>query len=162
MAFETREPARVREATCEVDEDHDVIVPWIHVEGLDGGWGQGFGGLILDEKHAEDWKVSICALFGVKELVECEGRNCFALRAWPTWGTDIEGIEVDGCRFTLTEFRRKHWPNEPADPLSRRRNAIINDINWHGSRIVERASELHRLADGYVDWSRSPHAKDQG
>jgi hypothetical protein len=158
---DTRVPAKVRVATCEADPDRGWVIGWVHVEGVDSGWGQGFGGIALSPPAAADFIASVCALFGVTALTECAGRNCFVLRSWPSWGSDIEGIEVDGRRFTLTDFRRKHWPDVAADPLARRRESILNSINYAGRDVQRYVAELGRVEDGYIDWSTPTGSADR-
>lgn len=160
MSFDARQPAKVREATCETDDHFGVVTGWVHVTGPDEGWGQGFGGIGLGPEHAADWTAAICALFGVKTLAECTGRNCFVLHAWASWGHDIEGLEVDGRRFTLTAFRRKHWPEHPCDPLTRRKASLLADINRHGRDVQRKVAELEKVEVGYVDWSGSQTGSD--
>jgi hypothetical protein len=149
---DTRVPAKVRVATCEVDEDRGWILGWVHVTGPTDGWGQGFGGLVLDEASAKDWTESICALFGVQTLAECTGRFCHVLRSWPTYGSDIEGLEVDGKRFTLTAFRRKHWPAKAKSVLENRKADLLRSIARAGEDVQRFVHRLETVEHGYVDW----------
>lgn len=153
MVDKGREPAVVREASCSVDDHYGHVVGWVHVTGPGGGWGQGFGGICLSPDDALVWTRRILDLFGVSTLEECKGRNCVVLRAWPGWGSDIEGLEVDGRRFTLTDFRRERYPETPCTPIERKRESLLNDLRFHGRRVQEDVERLERLHEGYVDWS---------
>lgn len=154
MSFSTREPAIVDYVR---DDDERGLTTWLGMKGVPGqGWGQGFGQLIMTPEHMADWKASVAALFGVATYEECVGRQCFVLRCWPSWGADIEGLEVDGKRFTITDFRRKHWPDKAHDQLENKRAAIRRDIDFHARRIREETAHLGTVHEDYVDWSATP------
>lgn len=151
---DTREPAVIDYVR---DDEERGLTTWVGTKGLPpSGWGQGFGGLLLDPHHLADWKASLAVLFGVKTYDEIVGRHCFVLRCWPAYGADIEGLEVDGRRFTITDFRRKHWPEKARDQLTNKTEAIRRDIDYHARRIREQVAALERASDGYVEWS-VPH-----
>lgn len=147
MASETREPAVVEYVRSD-DERGSTHFVGMHM----GGCHQGFGGLCLDEVTRADWIRSIADLFGVDDIEKVVGRNCFVLRSWPRWGSNIEGLEVDGRRFTITGFRKKHWPDKTKSPLLDEQDRIQRDIDWHGRRVQEQIRALQTLEDGYVDW----------
>jgi hypothetical protein len=152
-----REPAVVSEARCEMHEHYRTIVGEVALRGPNEGWGQTFGQICLDPDAAKAWEAEVCALFGVKTLAECKGRTCLVLRAWPDhrWGGDIEGLEVDGRRLTLTGFRRKYFPNSEgaAGPLEQKKANLRRGIR-RAARDIERwTSELETAHEGFVDWS---------
>lgn len=150
---DTRVAARVSSVSFG-KEDHGILTSYVHCEGTDGGWGQGFGGLGLDEEHGAAWKAALLDLFGVKTLDEIAGRNCFVLRSFPGYGADIEGLEVDGRRFTITEFRRKHWPGKEWDPLVMKRQRLLDHIESLARRQGDLVRDVNTSGDGYVDWSK--------
>ena len=147
---DTREPATVDYVRCG-EEDHGILTSTIGMKGQ--GWGQGFGGLALEPEHLEAWKADLCALFQVEDIDQIKGRNCFVLRSWASWGFDIEGLEVDGRRFTLTGFRRKLWPGKSWSPLGAEEERIRDRIASFASRIADGTKDLARVREGYVDWT---------
>lgn len=146
-----REPATVTRATMGKHEHYDVYVADIRFE--DKGCGQGFTDLILDEKvTGPDFAAQICSMFGASKLEDIVGRQCFVLRPWGN-GCNVEGIEVDGKRFTITDFRRKHWPEKAATRLEERQADLRRSINRAAADIQRWTSELSTCAWGYVEWS---------
>lgn len=150
MTFEHRELAVVE---YERTDDERCLTHYVGMTGPNGGWGQGFGGLAFDEPHLAAWKQDLCALFGVTDIAEVVGSQCFILRCWASWGSDIEGLEVDGRRFTVTDFRRKHWPEKTKTQLENKAEALRSDIDYHARRIREDVQRLETLHEGYVEWS---------
>lgn len=134
------------------DDDERGLTTWIGMACQSGGH-QGFGQIIHSPETLADWKSSIAALFGVATYEEIVGRQCFILRSWPEWDSDIEGIEVDGKRFTITDFGRKHWPARARTQLEKRRERLLHDIQHHARRIAEDTARLEHLGDEYVEWS---------
>lgn len=156
MVDQSREPAVV--ASEHYDEER-CVTHYLMMKGPTGGWGQGFGQLVLDEKSLAAWKAELCALFRVDKIEDVVGRQCFVLRSWPSWGERIEGLEVDGRRFTITGFCRKHWPDKTKSRLECREIELRDDIDRHAMRIRECVQRLVNVRDGYVDWdvpSESP------
>lgn len=145
---DTRMPAVVSYVR---DDEERCLTSYVGVEG--NGWGQGFGGLVLDPPSLADWKASLCELFEVSKVEDIVGRNCIVLYNWPTYGEDIEGLEVDGRRFTMTDFRLKHWPTRTTSRLEQRRDDIIRDIDYHARRVREQVQALGKVEVGYVEWS---------
>lgn len=152
MTFEHRELAVV---AYERTDEERCLTHYVGMKGPSGGWGQGFGGLAFDEPHLVSWKEEICKLFGVTDIAEIVGRQCFILRNWASWGHDIEGLEVDGKRFTITGFRRKHWPDKTKTQLENAAERLRSDIRFHARRIDEDVARLERLHEGYVEWSEA-------
>lgn len=159
MSFGTREPAVVDYVR---DDDERCLTNYVGLKGPSGGWGQAFGGLALDVEHLECWKQSLCDLFEVSSMDELVGRNCFVLRCWDGWGSDIEGLEVDGRRFTITDFRRIHWPTQTKTQLENARDRLRRDIDFHARRIREDVQRLETVANGYVDWSTDTSGTEGG
>ncbi len=123
---------------------------------------QGLGGLSVDPETSGPAMVAdICRLFHVSDLDEVKGRTCFVLRCWPTYNEPIEGIEVDGVRWTLTDFQRRHWPDREWDRLAKRTNEIRTEIARHGYEVQRLVGKLETASEGYVDWSRPPQAKGE-
>lgn len=137
-----------------VYEDHERgLTHWVALKGPPpGGWGQSFGGLALKPEHLAVWKAEIASLFGVADIEQIVGRHCFVLRSWPGWG-DIEGLEVDGRRFTITGFRQKLWPEKSWDPLKEKAESLMRSIQSNAQRIDDLTTQLGRVRDGYVDWA---------
>lgn len=152
----TREPAIVDYVR---DDDERCTTHFVGFKGPTGGWGQGMGGIVMTAEALEDWKASIAALFGVRTIEETVGRNCFILRSWPGWGSNIEGIEVDGRRFTVTGFTRKHWPEKAKSALEAKEESIRCSIYSNASRIQDLSLELTRVRKNYVEWE-SPSESD--
>jgi hypothetical protein len=114
-----REEAVVTHIFYGVDHDHDCWAVHIDLR-FDAGDQQSFGG-VVDDAHAPDFARAVCNIFGVevsndegeirKALQKIIGRQCIALYAWGKYNEEIEGLEVDGSRFTKTGWMRKHFPN---------------------------------------------------
>lgn len=148
----TREHASVSKLTYEI-EDHGILTSFLHME-IKGG-SQGFGGLALDERTGEIWKAQLAELFSVRTFEEIEGRSCYVLRCWDTWNTPIEGLEVDGKRFTITKFRRYCWPElNILDPLEMREKELRSSIRHIAKRIERDMDDLEEVRRDYVDWNK--------
>ncbi len=127
-----REVGKVAAITYDADHGDPPIV-YLMIE-----WrccSQGFGGLCLDEATRMDFDRQLCDLFEVKRLEDIVGLDCTAL--WPRnqHSDHMEGLERDGRRFTITGFRRKHWPDKVPSP----------DETF-----------LAALEEGYTDWEHAP------
>lgn len=132
--------------------DRDVFTCWIgiHFE----GYHQAFGGIFLDkDKRGPDFRQSICDLFGVspetweKDLV---GKQCYGLYNFGYNNDPIEGLEVAGKRFTITEFARRYEPT--LSPLERRRERMEKDIAHHERMIEDTKRRLKKLDSEYTSW----------
>jgi hypothetical protein len=140
-------------ASCAPHEHYGAIIGEVSLRGPDGGWGQAFGQICLDPEHAPAWEREICALFGVDNLNACAQRNCFVLRSWPGFGM-IEGLEVDGKRFTLTGFRKRHYPGTEGarGPLAQRKIGLKRSIRRAAAEIERWTLELDTAHENYIDW----------
>jgi len=145
-----RESAKVQEVFYG-KEDHGILTCSLML-GSEGNSMQGFGNLALDEETGPAFVSSICELFKVNKLGKIKGKSCFALRCWPDWNTSIEGIEVDGSRFLLTQFRRKFWPNDTKTVLKTKKESILKEIAWAKRRVTELEMEMAQVTNGYIDW----------
>ena len=149
---QTRELAKVGRV-FRGKEDHDILTISISMEGVDSGWGQGFGGLCLgDDKLADDFEADIKAIFGVNKLEDLVGKQCYVLRCFDQWNENIEGLEsLDGKRFTLTKWRKKHFP-ETKSPLEDRIDSIHRSISSFTRRINQESDDLKTIRSKYVEW----------
>jgi hypothetical protein len=154
-AVSLREPGTI-ESVFSGEEDHGIPTVSVRID-FDGGSTQSFGGLCLDGKTKPDFERSLCAVFGVRRLVDLEGQRCVALRYFDAWGETIEGLEApDGRRFVLTEWRRRHWPKMVKSPLEERRESLERSIESHLRRVREMEEELRRIDAEYVPVEAQP------
>jgi hypothetical protein len=132
-------------------EDHGVNTVWVFLKFNCSG--QGFGGLCLDGGPIQkDFIKEICNLFEVTNINDIVGKKCYALRCFDHFGSNIEGLMVGKKKFTLTSWRRKHWPDETKTPLETKIDRLYSDIRWAERRIVEAKKELMVVKNKYVDW----------
>lgn len=131
-------------------EDHGV---WTCYITLEMGYTQGFGGLFLDkEKKGPDFYRSVCSLFGVKELKELIGKDCYALYNFGEHNETIEGLEnLYGQRFTLTQFSRKYDPKTKSR-LERKQEDLEREILQAQERIKRARVAKRSLKKRYTDW----------
>jgi hypothetical protein len=155
----TREAATVTSATYGPHEHYGSLV--LDMMFKLGCGGQGIGGICVDETSGPVMVAEVCALFGVKTLAETVGRNCHVLRCWPGWGETIEGIEVDGVRWTLSAFRKRRWPEKFQDRLTERTAQIQRSIDRKAEEIRRHVLELQSVEDGYVDWAGQSEGADK-
>jgi hypothetical protein len=128
--------------TCRVDVDYDV---------LDAS----FGNLVLDEAQARAFAAELCATFAVVDLNALVGRFCWGLWCFGENNEEAEGLEApSGRRFTLTAFRRKHFPNLPSSSssLERKRAEIEGAIRHLQRRLGEEQVRLKTLDERWTDW----------
>jgi hypothetical protein len=90
---------------------------------------------------------ALCTVFGVGDFDDIRNHPCIVLRCWPRHQEPIEGLEVDGRRFTLTAFARNAKP-----PIERRRQEIEHAQQSARRRLSELSYTLEHLRDQYVDW----------
>jgi len=134
------------------DDFHGVFTCWI---GLDfEGYVQSFGGIFLDKDvKGPAFRQSLCKLFGVdsktweKDLV---GKQCYGLYNFAYNNDPIEGLEVAGKRFTITEFARRY--ESVISPLQRRKQSMENDIVHHERMIADTKRRLKILDEDYTSW----------
>lgn len=150
----TREHATVASVSYGV-EDHGILTSYVQLKLQTGV--QGFGGLALDERTGKSWRMGLAEFFGAAKFEDIVGCQCWALRCWPTWGTTIEGLEnTAGDRFTMTKFRRLHWPEKKWDPLEDAVQRAKSSIAHLTRRINEETAGLDKLRTEYVDWNGKP------
>lgn len=153
----TREAATVTSVWYGV-EDHGLLTSWLYMQ---GDWGcQGFGGLCLKNEAGPLWKSSLCSVFGVRDFEDIKGRQCFILRSWPDYGSSIEGVEVDGLRFTITAFQRQVSPERKWDPLDQKSKELRSRIDSAGRTVQTAVHDLERVTEGYVDWTAQTGSVD--
>lgn len=112
-----------------------------------GGWHQSFGGYHLPDGMREAWVNELRDLFGG----EPEGRNCFALYAFGELNEPICGIEVEGRRFIVTDFFRRHGV-EVKNKLREARERTIREVSWLTRRINEETARFSTMDESYVEW----------
>ncbi len=131
-------------------EDHGILTCSIGIDFR--GSHQGFGNLCLDKKILPDFMEGVCETFGVKTLNELVGKQCYALRCFSHWNEPIEGLEtLDGKRFTLFSWRKKHFPNSKS-PYEERISSLKNRIASDMRRIDDAYKELRKIHTEYTDW----------
>lgn len=136
-------------------EDHGVLTCNIGVNF--GGTHQGFGGLCLDPESLKAFVAELCEAFGVRDREALVGQRCYALRALGEWNEPIERLESlgTGRRFTITGFRRRHYPKHATSRLEDEIRSARGEIEWAQRRANEARERLARLESnesGYVDW----------
>ena len=137
-------------------EDHGILTSNIFVK-LDNGGTQGFGGIALDNKSAEDWIASLCYTFHVTNLEKLVGKKCYALYSFGRYGDSIDGlISMDtGKKFVLDTWRRKLWPaGTPKDRLSSAIESIKANISFQEQRILREKAEMKELPSKFVNWEK--------
>jgi hypothetical protein len=103
------------------DMDHDT---WICSVGIvfDGYGSHSFGDLCLDNDGSgpdgaatgPDFIADLCKLFHVEAPEKLVGLGCYGLWSHGWFSSPIVGLEnLDGERFTIQGWRRKHWPETP-------------------------------------------------
>ena len=135
------------------NEDHGILTINIGVA-FEGGSHQGFGNICLDdEEMADDFVADLCTVFDVKKLKELVGKKCYALRCFDDFDANIEGLEsVSGARFTIWDWRKKHFPKEAKSPLELRTRSLQQRIASAKRQIREAESDLADLKSHYHEW----------
>ena len=135
-------------------EYHDI--PTVSV-GIDFGSSfQSFGGLALDAGSLKWFLDELCEIFDVQRKEQLIGKKCYALRNFGIWNDAIEGIEApSGKRFTITGFRKRHYPEFAKSPLEHKREELESTIRWATRRAEEAKEQLKTVASGFVDWEQS-------
>lgn len=133
------------------EEDHGILTCSLRMQGK--GWSQGFGNLALGVKSGPAFVADICEFFGVKELKHTIGRGCHVLRSFDYLNDPIEGLEIDGQRFTLTAWRRKYNPLHE-DRLVQEKRRIESEIGCAERTLREAHRRLLRLEADYTDWEK--------
>lgn len=139
-------------AECGPHEHYSVVRGTILFEGPTGGWGQGMGEIVLTDEACAAWRRELADLFGVEKYEDIVGRNCFVLRSWPSCLGQITGIEVDGKRWTVAGFVRRHFPDKAETPLQARVRGLRNSIERAAADIQRWNREIEHAANEYIDW----------
>jgi hypothetical protein len=137
-------------------EDHGILTCSVRVN-FDGST-QSFGGIAFEScKIADDFVADLCRTFAVEKLDELRGLACVAYRCFPYNNEPIEALEaLSGARFTLTGWRRKHWPLDALDPREARRANLRREEKRLRGRLTEIRASLDR-----VDADYEPVPEDQ-
>lgn len=146
----TREKGKIASVSYGRDHDHDVLTFWAMIEFP--GSGQGFGGIVLDEKLGPDFRREICRVFEVATVNDLVGLDCYALRCFAINNEPIEGLEaMSGQRFTLNAWRRRHFPETESILVARRRR-MLGEIDSLNRRIYEITRDAKTLEERFVTW----------
>lgn len=158
-----RQPAIIESAAITLDRDffHSV---WVHVkygaDGIYGGGHQGFGGIVLGtiDKPAPElmksYVADLCAAFDAQDLERLAGMKCDVLFSFPGWNGTIEGLEgPTGKRFTITGWRRKHFPDTKT-PLQQRIEDLEQSRVQAKRTIAGVALALSKVEREFVDWEK--------
>lgn len=160
---EARAPARI--ASVEWDDERGPCV-WVHLKGRDDTWGQAFGGHHLgDQEHRRMYVADLCATFGVADPELLEGKLCYVLRSYASWGELAVGLESEetGRRFVANAWCREHFPSSNVmSLLEQRRASLALSIASYRRRLRETQDELDRVAAGFVDWESMCDTREEG
>lgn len=125
-------------------------------------WGaceQGFGNLILDEQTGPAFVRDLCAFFGVEAHLGGEREGLLSLRGrrvralWFQSGGTMDGLELDGRRFMLWEWRRHMYPDAAVlDPRADRIASLRREIASRERQRAELRGELREAVDAAYDW----------
>lgn len=137
------------------DNDHGGLSTWVHLE-LNSGWHQGFGGLHLDPRLADDYVRDLCVAFNVRGMDELVGKECFALYSFGDFNETIEGLESadTGRRFLHNSWRKKNFPEKTKSVYEQELGRVESEIAWAERRGREAKAKLVVLASKYVDWEK--------
>jgi len=132
-------------------EDHGILTCSIQVDFSRGGV-QSFGNLCLTEETMADFIKSLCKTFGVNDIKELTGKQCYVLKCFSHFNEPIEGLEaLDGERFTISSWRKRVFPDfksayeERIDSIKRRIDSNLNSVR-------NSVAELASLEKDYTDW----------
>ena len=126
-------------------EDHSILTCFVHCESP--GWGQSFGGLILDERTGPAFIQEILAIFGVSDSEALRSQPCTLYRSAFTGRADA--LEGPCGIFAIDDFRRRMWPEiEVPDARSQRLASLRANKARAQQRIVELDAEIATLAGG--------------
>ena len=152
---ELRRPARIASIFRGVEE-HGIHTVTVHLEGVSGGWGQGFGCLCLkDDDEIKQFIRELCEAAGVADAERLIGLACLALYSKSPWDI-VEGVEfANGRRFTIKGYRRRHYPDNAPTPTEAERKSLRSDIVFHERRAAEQRAALDALGT-LIDWDVDP------
>lgn len=152
---EHREPATVSSVMYGT-EDHGILTFMLYMTLEGGSCGQGFGNIVLRDEPGDRsgplLKAELCELYGVENFDDIRGRQCFVLRCFED--DNIEGVEVDGKRWTITSFRKRHYSDHKDGPsvLETKIRRLRERIDYHARGIQDCNRQLEHVEDGYRDW----------
>jgi hypothetical protein len=137
-------------------EDHGILTFSLYMISVSGSCGQGFGGIVLRDEEGDRSGPALvrelCEFFGVEKFEDIKGRSCFILRCYEF--EDIEGLEVDGKRWTLTGFRKRHYPKHKnaISVLEVKRRRYHERLSHLAREVEDTNRRIMNIADGYRDW----------
>jgi len=130
--YQKTEKGIIEHAKYYVEPDHDVLTCSIGVSG--SGWGQGFGGIVLDEKRGPSFCADLCETFFVNQITDLVGKKCIAYYVTDSWNEMIEAIgPQEECSsgpriFSINGWRMKHWPDHARIEISKQIERPRNDF----------------------------------
>lgn len=153
MTFEEenkRERCTIDKVLILYDEDHRA---WECHIGCDaGGSYQAFAALFDNEETVRAFGRAIAETFGVQDVHDILGKQCWALRSFGYNNDAIEGLEAEnGKRFTRTGWLRAQGGEHPS-PLERERARLLTDVAWAERRAAQARRDLETLESRYTDW----------
>jgi hypothetical protein len=148
-----REEATVESVTPPTREDHGALVCTVLFKLGAGGSFQGWQSVILSDDTAQLYVDELCRVFGVESLADIAGKRCAVLRSFSDYNEMIEGVEVEGRRFTTTMWRRRWHPDLPGN-LEQRRQDLRRNIASLRQSIALCERRLGLIDDDFVDWSK--------
>jgi len=146
----TREPCTITTALrlCGRDRVERFVLRVRYDDGLEQCFGPSE---VITSRRLTDFVNTLCDTFTVRRSHDLIGRRCIALRCFPDQEL-IEGLEdMNGRRFTLTAWRRRHEPDAPS-PLEceiaklQRLHAAAQET------VAQTAVQLATLAEQYTPW----------
>ena len=156
-----RELGTIAQVQAGKEEDHNVLVCWLHID-FDKGGRQGFGGTILSGEMLTSYTKELCRVFGVLRFDLLVGQKCYALRSWSDkWGQKIEGVESfdTGRRFVLTKWLRDQGIPRRS-PLRERRAELEHELAAMQHRRSAVEQEMADLEVDYIDWTNPPQKEE--
>lgn len=150
-----RRQGRIMKAVVEYEDDRAYWTCRIYIDFT--GFDQAFGNLILDKATADVFAEEVCATFGVPSLAALEGVSCFGLWCLGENNEPMEGIEgPTGSRFTITGYRRRHFPEKACPAFDIERGRLEGEIRWAQRRLTEAQNKLAALPDRWTEWDTAP------
>lgn len=141
--------------TSIVHHHRDTSALWINIDFGDSG--QGFGGLILDPEYVSRFLKDLCGTFNLlpSQTDSLVGQECIVYRCWGFYNDHIEAISkrTAGARlFSLTNWRKKYWPESNFSPIGHRKESLESTIRWAERRALEAQRDLLNLEKNYTEW----------
>jgi len=135
------------------EERIDAPTCLINVQYETRGGTQGFGGLHLGNGLDKAWEREVCEAFGVKHLMQLEGKPVFILTSFGRYHEPIEGLEdaMTGKRFTITGFRRRNC-GFTGTKLEEELQSALRAIEVSRKRLDEANRAYLQYAQGFTDW----------